>query len=102
MNQMIRSFFLGFVKIHILHHAAEEPVYGLWLIDELNRHGYTISPGTLYPVFHSLEREGLLVSKREVVQGKVRKYYRTTAKGKKTLQQAKSKVRELLNEIDEA
>jgi PadR family transcriptional regulator, regulatory protein PadR len=101
MDQMVRSFFLGFIKIHILHHAVEGSIYGLWLIDELRRHGYTISPGTLYPILHSLEEEGLLVSKQEVVEGKVRKYYRTTAKGKKALRQAKAKVRELLEEIAE-
>ncbi len=101
MGSMIRSFFLGFIKIHILHHAAKEPVYGLWLIEELGRHGYDISPGTLYPIFHSLEEDGLLKSEGRVVDGKVRRYYRTTAKGKKTLLEAKEKVRELLNEIDE-
>ena len=98
---MIRSFFLGFIKIHILHHATEEPVYGLWLIEELKRHGYDISPGTLYPMFHSLEEGGLLQSQEQVVDGKVRKYYRITSKGKKTLKQAKEKVQELLNEIIE-
>lgn len=101
MGSMIRSYFLGFIKIHILHHAAKEPVYGLWLIEELGRHGYEISPGTLYPIFHSLEEDGLLKSEEQVVEGKVRKYYRTTAKGKKTLQEAKDKVQELLNEIEE-
>jgi PadR family transcriptional regulator PadR len=101
MGSMIRSFFLGFIKIHILHHAAKEPVYGLWFIEELERHGYDISPGTLYPIFHSLEEDGLLKSEGQVVEGKVRKYYATTAKGKKTLQEAKDKVQELLNEIDE-
>ena len=54
---MLRDLFLGFVKVHILHHAAREPVYGLWLIEELAHHGYELSPGTLYPTLHSLERE---------------------------------------------
>ncbi|MEE8392587.1 MAG: helix-turn-helix transcriptional regulator, partial [Anaerolineae bacterium] len=51
---MLRELFLGFIKIHILHHAGQEPVYGLWLIEELAHHGYTVSPGTLYPTLHSL------------------------------------------------
>ncbi|MFI5251980.1 MAG: PadR family transcriptional regulator [Bacteroidota bacterium] len=101
MDPMIRSFFLGFIKIHILYHAEEEPVYGLWLIDELKRHGYEISPGTLYPIFHSLESDGLLRSRKQIVRGKVRKYYRTTTKGKNTLRQAREKVQKLLNEIIE-
>ncbi len=98
---MVRTFFLGFIKIHILHHATQGPIYGLWLIDELKRHGYDISPGTLYPIFHSLEKDKLLQSYQEVVKGKVRKYYRATAKGKKTLEAAKTKVLELVREIIE-
>jgi DNA-binding PadR family transcriptional regulator len=99
MNSTVRSLFLGIIKIHILHHAAQEPVFGLWFIDELGRHGYEISPGTLYPIFHSLEKNRLLKSYEEVVNGKVRKYYRATAKGRSTLKDAKVKVQELLNEM---
>jgi PadR family transcriptional regulator PadR len=98
-NSTVRSLFLGIIKIHILHHAAKEPVFGLWFIDELGRHGYEISPGTLYPIFHSLETDGLLNSHSEVVNGKVRKYYRATAKGRKTLEEARVKVQELLGEL---
>lgn len=99
MDPMIRSLFLGFIKIHILHHAAQEPVYGLWLIEELKRHGYEISPGTLYPILHAMEKDGLMISLERIVQGKIRKYYRITTKGKKTLQQSKEKVHELLTEL---
>jgi PadR family transcriptional regulator PadR len=99
MNSTVRSLFLGIIKIHILHHAAQQPVFGLWLIDELGRHGYDISPGTLYPIFHSLERDKLLKSHEEIVNGKVRKYYRSTVKGRSTLNEAKMKVQELLNEM---
>ncbi len=96
---MIRDFFLGFIKIHILHHAAKEPVYGLWLIEELSRHGYKLSPGTLYPILHKLEQEKLLKSYSENVDGKIRKYYRTTPRGLKTLTKIKNKVSELIKEI---
>ncbi|MCI0447207.1 PadR family transcriptional regulator [bacterium] len=101
MDATVRSFFLGFIKIHILHHAAEGQVYGLWLIDELKRHGYAISPGTLYPVLHSLEEGGLLQSKKKLVNGKIRKYYRNTSKGNRLLKQAKAKVHELVQEVME-
>src|SRR2546428_12177882 len=83
---MLRDFFLGFVKIHILHHAAQEPVFGLALIRELSRHGYQLSPGTLYPVLHGLERAGYLQCEARVVQGKIRKYYRTTPHGAQALE----------------
>ncbi|MCL0030367.1 PadR family transcriptional regulator [Thermodesulfovibrionales bacterium] len=96
---MIRDFFLGFIKIHILHHAEKEPVYGLWLIDELGRHGYKLSPGTLYPILHKLKRGGLLMSYSEKVGGKIRRYYRTTPEGMKVLLESKEKIDELINEV---
>ena len=69
---MLRDLFLGFIKIHILHHAGQEPVYGLWLMEEPTHHGYTISPGTLYPTLHSLEQAGYLSSEKRVVAGRHR------------------------------
>ncbi|HOE14664.1 MAG TPA: PadR family transcriptional regulator [Candidatus Saccharicenans sp.] len=98
-NDLTHEFFLGFIKIHILHHAAEQPVYGLWLIEELNRHGYRLSPGTLYPLLHSLEKEKYLECQEKVIEGKIRKYYRTTAKGRKALSQAKGRIKELIAEV---
>lgn len=98
---MLRDFFLGFIKIHILHHAAKEPVYGLWLIGELGRHGYKLSPGTLYPILHKLEKEKLLKSFSENVDGKIRRYYSTTPKGIKSLTRIKEKITELVEEVME-
>lgn len=96
---MIRDFFLGFIKIHILHHAEQEPVFGLALIQELARHGYTLSPGTLYPILHSLEKDGYLASEERVVQGKVRKYYSLTEAGHRALVEARQKIKELMDEV---
>jgi DNA-binding PadR family transcriptional regulator len=96
-----RDLFLGLVKLHILHHAGREPVYGAWLIEELRRHGYTLSSGTLYPMLHGLEAERLLSRERQVVEGRVRKIYRLTAAGREALARGRSQVVELLREIDE-
>jgi PadR family transcriptional regulator, regulatory protein PadR len=96
---MLRGLFPSFIKLHILYHAAEGPVFGLDLIRELERHGYRLSPGTLYPLLHTLEREGCLRSEKQVVNGKVRKYYTATPEGAKVLADAYVKVRELLDEI---
>lgn len=96
---MLRDFFLGFVKIHILHHAAEEPVYGLALIAELRRHGYELSPGTLYPLLHGLEAAGYLDREDRIVGGKVRKYYTITATGQGALAEARAKIAELVEEV---
>jgi PadR family transcriptional regulator PadR len=96
---MLRSLFLGFIKLHILYHAGQGPVYGLWLIEELARHGYKLSPGTLYPILHSLEEQGYLVSEKQIVEGKVRRYYRLTPQGAAALAEARQKVAELAGEI---
>jgi PadR family transcriptional regulator PadR len=95
-----RDLFLGFVKLHILHHAGREPVYGLWLIEELGRHGYRLSPGTLYPILHALEQEHLLARETRVVEGKSRKYYRLTATGRTALREGMSKARELMKALE--
>ena len=96
-----REFFLGFIKIHILYHAAKEPVYGADIAEELARHGYIISPGTLYPTLHRLSKEGFLTCKARVVEGRVRKYYRATPDGKRILKESREKIRELVDEVME-
>ena len=95
-----RGLFLGFVRVHILFHAAQEPIFGLDMIRELARHGYTLSPGTLYPILHGLERNGLLEVQKQVIAGKMRKYYVATDSGREVLAQALVQVRELLREIE--
>ncbi len=99
---MIRDFFLGFIKVHILHHASQGPVYGVQLIAELARHGYDLSPGTLYPILHDLERSGYLAREERLVAGKIRKYYRATVLGEQALAEARSKIAELVAEVLEA
>lgn len=94
-----RKFFLGFIRIHILYHAQTENVYGVQMMDELSKHGYKLSPGTLYPILHSLEREGFLKSQKKNVEGKIRKYYTTTPAGNKILQEALGKLKELTAEV---
>lgn len=96
---VLRKLFLAFIQVHILHHAKKEPIYGSWMIEELSHHGYEISAGTIYPIFHNLERDGLLIMESAIVDGKVRKYYRITEKGVVVLEQAKEKILELKAEI---
>lgn len=91
----------GLVRLHVLHHAAEGPVYGHWLIEELRRHGYRISPGTLYPMLHALERKGYLTSKADGTGRRARRLYRATRKGSEALRFAKDRVRELFGELME-
>jgi len=98
MVDIVRDVFMAFVRVHLLHHASEEPIYGLAMIEELARHGYRLSPGTLYPIFRGLEDAGFLRSDPVVVAGKVRKYYRITAAGRRALEEFKVKIRELVGE----
>ncbi|MGH7342347.1 MAG: PadR family transcriptional regulator [Candidatus Rokuibacteriota bacterium] len=98
-DEMVREFFLGFIKIHVLHHAAEEEVYGLALIVELRRHGYELSPGSIYPVLHRLERAAYLRRIDRVINGKVRKYYTITRRGAAALADTRKKIAELVGEV---
>jgi PadR family transcriptional regulator, regulatory protein PadR len=98
-EQILRKFFLGFIQIHILHHAKKEPFYGVWMIEELKEHGYDMSPGTLYPLLHSMESKGLLEKEEKIVEGKIRKYYKITELGSEVLAEARRKAYELFKEI---
>jgi PadR family transcriptional regulator, regulatory protein PadR len=98
-DPLTRHFFTGFVRLHILYHAAKEPVYGAEITEELIRHGYRLSAGTLYPTLRQLESLGYLQQHAKVVQGRRRKYYQATAAGKRVLEEARGKLRELVAEI---
>ncbi len=96
-----KDLYTGLIRLHILHHAAEGPVFGLGIIDELRRHGYALSPGTLYPLLHRMESSGYLWSVGEKVEGKVRRVYEITPVGLEALESARQKVRELFGELFE-
>ena len=94
-----RDLLSGFIRLHILHHAAEGELYGQWMIEELARHGYRMSPGTLYPLLQGLGKKGCLVSRMERDGRTARKYYRTNALGHKAIKLATAKAKELFGEI---
>jgi len=85
----------GLVRLHILNHAAQHEIYGQWMIDELARHGYKLSPGTLYPMLHAMERKGYLFCRRAREGRTVRKLYSATEFGKAGLALARVRLREL-------
>lgn len=97
-----RDLYAGLVRLHVLHHAAAAAIYGQEMIDELAHHGYQLSPGTLYPLLHGLEKKGYLTSVHMRV-GKIgRRMYRITPQGRRALTGAKRKVRELFGELFQA
>ena len=95
-----REILLGFWKIHILHHASENPVVGQWMIQELRRHGYEVSPGTIYPMLARLEERGWLKCEKDPGRGlKGRKEYSLTENGREALAILKEQVEELYREV---
>src|SRR5579863_991323 len=87
-----RELYFGLIRIHVLVHAAHEPIFGMAMMEELTHHGYRIGPGTLYPLLHGLERNGLLRSSLKIVQRRKRRVYKITSAGKNALARARSKV----------
>jgi PadR family transcriptional regulator PadR len=96
-----KDLYSGLIRLHILYHAVREPIFGLGIIEELARHGYKLSPGTLYPLLHGLEKKGYLRSSPKHGERRARRMYRATAAGRKALEAAKVKVRELVGELFE-
>jgi PadR family transcriptional regulator PadR len=96
-----RDLYSGLIRLHVLHHAVEGPVFGLGMIEELARHGYRISPGSLYPLLQGLEKKGYLRSTEQRNGKSLRRVYRATPLGRKALAASKSKVRELFHELIE-
>jgi len=96
-----RDLYSGLIRLHILHHATKEPIFGLGMIEELARHGYRISPGSLYPLLSRFEAKGYLRSNQERKGKSLRKVHRATREGRNALAAAKSKIRELFQEIVE-
>jgi DNA-binding PadR family transcriptional regulator len=91
----------GFIRLHVLHHAAKEPVVGFWMMEELRRHGYRLSSGTVYPLLHGLERQGYLCSTSKREGRRSWREYRATAAGRRSLEGAKEKLQELFHELME-
>lgn len=96
---MLQKLYQGFVQLHILHHAKERAVYGVWIMEELKRHGYTIGPGTLYPLLKEMEQNGLIIKEILTVNGRVRKYYAITPLGLEVFKDTREKAAQLYREI---
>ncbi len=97
-----KDLYSGFIRLHVLHHAAESPIYGSWMIEELREHGYEISPGTLYPMLHGLAYKGYLKVRQEGPGKRARRLYTITSQGRAALAGARGKVRELFGEFFES
>lgn len=97
-DPVIREFLLTFWKIHILHHAEDQGVYGQWMLEELHRHGYHLSPGTLYPLLARMARHGWLRAS-EPRSARGARVYRITPDGRKVLKRLRMSLQELQGEV---
>lgn len=95
----MRDFQRGAIRLHILHHAVEDEIHGAWMMAELAEHGYSISPGTLYPTLHRMESDGLLTSTGRTVEGRNRRVYRATDAGRDALNDDRRALAELAHEV---
>src|SRR5581483_9631863 len=103
MNAVDREILLSFWKGHILHHASEEPIHGMWIREELRRHGYSISPGTLYPLLNRMERNGWLKCRCDPMGGRrARRDYSLTREGHRILKYIRIQLKELHEEVSDA
>ena len=94
-----RDLMAGFVRLHVLNHANSGPIFGIGIIERLAFHGYVLSPGTLYPILHGLERDGLLQSREEIEGNRRRRIYEITDPGRKILILSKVRLWELFKEV---
>ena len=97
-DRVDRYLYSGLIRLHVLCRAAEGPIFGFGMIEELARHGYRISPGSLYPLLQGLEKKGYLRSAEQRSGRSLRRVYRATPLGRKALAAARSEVRELFPE----
>ena len=97
-DPVIREFLLTFWKIHILHHAEEQGVYGHWMLEELHRHGYRLSPGTLYPLLARMAGRGWLRAD-ETENSRDARVYRITPEGSNVLKRLRASLQELQGEV---
>ena len=91
-------------KLLVLSLLEREDMYGYQMITELARrsdHTFEMKEGTLYPVLHGLEKEGLVEAyQQEVSTGRIRKYYHITRKGGIALKMEKEVWKRYAGAID--
>jgi PadR family transcriptional regulator PadR len=78
----------GVPELLLLRLLRQREMYGYELVRSIRQvtgEAISLGEGVIYPVLHSLERNGALKSKRKNVGGRTRVYYTLTAKGRRRL-----------------
>jgi transcriptional regulator len=82
------QFLKGSISLLLLHLLSRGELYGYEILQEASRrsaNAFDFKEGTLYPALHQLEKKGQIKSEwRTAENGRKRKYYSLTPKGKKT------------------
>ena len=89
MAQSNPPFMTGVPELLLLRLLDNREMYGYELVRsvrEVTSEAISLGEGVIYPVLHSLERNGSLRSKRKPVQGRTRVYYSVTRKGRERLE----------------
>lgn len=93
MAQSNPPFMSGVPELLLLRLLNENEMYGYELVRSIKHvtdEAITLGEGVIYPVLHSLERNGSLKSKRKAVGGRTRVYYSLTRKGRDRLQKLRA------------
>ena len=96
---VVREFRTAAIRLHVLHHAADGELHGAWMMSELREHGHDVGPGTLYPLLHRMEAAELLISRSETVDGRRRRLYSITDRGRDVLADCRAALGELAGEL---
>ncbi len=94
----------GSTTMLLLKLLDEKDMYGYEMIDELAQKSdntFSLKAGTLYPLLHSLEKDGMLKSyEKKADNSKVRKFYSITKDGEKLLKEKKKEWQTYVTKID--
>lgn len=89
-----KSLMTGSTTMLILKLLENGEMYGYQMIEELERRSesvFTLKAGTLYPLLHTLEQQGMVESHEQISENeRSRKYYRITKSGKELFKEKKS------------
>ena len=82
-----REFLKGSISLLLLNLLSRGEMYGYEILQEASRrsgNAFAFKEGTLYPALHQLEKKGQIKSEwRTAENGRERKYYSLTPKGRK-------------------
>ena len=93
----------GSTAMLVLSVISGEDMYGYKIIKELESRSenvFCLKEGTLYPILHTMEEEGLVTSYWVDVENRKRKYYHITHKGKRQLKEKREEFKEYSTAVD--